>query len=169
MIDVGYVIVSSTAAPEAFFERWTAHETYPEWSARTEWLHLDEPVAIGASGQVKSTTGEPLTVRITALNPPYVYSETTELDGAELTVQHEARPTDDGSRVELRAWLEGPRAADLELEFRANMQRALEEDIKALVELVEGKRPDLADSSATTDGAHPHEDLDSSEQDSSRR
>ncbi|MFW2513483.1 hypothetical protein ACNI3K_06865 [Demequina sp. SO4-13] len=155
MIDVGYVIVSSSARPEAFFERWTAHETHPEWASNVEWFHLDEPIAIGASGQVKSMTDEPRPVRITAYEEPYVYAQTTELDGAELTVHHEARPTADGSRVELRAFLEGPRAADLELEFRANVQRALESDIQALVELVEGRRPDLADDSAVTDGAHP--------------
>ncbi|MFW7415797.1 SRPBCC family protein [Demequina sp. SO4-18] len=155
MIDVGYVIVSSSAPPEAFFERWTAHDTHPEWASNVERFHLDEPIAIGASGEVKSTNGESRPVRVTALEEPYVYAQTTELDGAELTVHHEARPTADGSRVELRAWLEGPRAAELERQFRANVQRALESDIKALVELVEGRRPDLADDSATTDGAHP--------------
>ncbi len=152
MIDVGHVVVSSTAPPEAFFERWIELETHPEWAASMEWFQLDEPVAIGARGTLKSKTGEPLPFRVTAFERPYVYADTTELDGAELTVHHEARPTKDGCRVELRAWLEGPRAADLELEFRANVQRALEADVRALVELVEGRRPDLSENSAVTDG-----------------
>lgn len=152
MIDVGYVVVSSSAPPEAFFERWIAPETHAEWASSREWMHLDEPIAIGARGKVKSTTGEPLPVRITGLERPYVYSETTELDGAELTVHHEARPHDGGSRVELRAWLEGPRGVDLEREFRANVQRALEADIAALVALVEGTPADLNASDAVTDG-----------------
>ncbi|WP_062134525.1 SRPBCC family protein [Demequina aestuarii] len=152
MIDVGYVVVSSSAPPEAFFERWIELETHPEWAESMEWFQLDEPVAIGARGKLKSKAGEPLPFRVTAFERPYVYADTTELDGAELTVHHEARPHDGGSRVELRAWLEGPRAADLELEFRANVQRALEADIAALVALVEGEPVDLNASDAVTDG-----------------
>ncbi len=139
MIDVGHVVVSSSAPPEAFFERWVDHETHPEWAASMEWFRMSEPVQIGARGELKSKTGEPLPFRVTALERPYVYADTTEMDGAELTVHHEARRTDTGSRVELRAWLEGPRAADLELEFRANVQRALEADIAALTTLVESQ------------------------------
>src|SRR5690554_3026135 len=139
MIDVGYVVVSSSAPPEAFFERWIAHETHPEWAESMEWFKMSEPVQIGARGELKSKDGSPLPFRITALERPYVYADTTELDGAELTIHHEARPTDTGSRVELRAWLEGPRAADLDMEFRINVQRSLEADLAALVKLVESE------------------------------
>ena len=139
MIDVGYVVVSSSAPPEAFFERWVAHETHPEWATSMEWFKMSEPVQIGARGELKAKDDSPLPFRVTALEQPYVYADTTELDGAELTIHHEARPTDTGSRVELRAWLEGPRAGDLELEFRANVQRALEADIAELTKLVESE------------------------------
>lgn len=100
---------------------------------------MSEPVQIGARGTLKAKDGSPLPFRVTAFERPFVYADTTELDGAELTVHHEARPTETGSRVEVRAWLEGPRAADLEMEFRINVQRSLEADVAALVKLVESE------------------------------
>lgn len=139
MIEVGQVVVSSSAPPEAFFDRWIAHETHPEWAESMEWFKMSEPVQIGARGELKSKDGSPLPFRVTALEEPYVYADTTELDGAELTVHREARPTDTGSRVEMRAWLDGPRAADLDMEFRVNVQRSLEADLAALVKLVESE------------------------------
>lgn len=137
MIEVGHVVMSSSAPPEAFFRRWVTHETQAEWAESVEWFKMSEPVQIGARGELKSKNGAPLPFRVTALEEPHVYAHTTEIEGAELTIHHEARATSTGSRVELRAWLEGPRAGDLELEFRANVQRALEADLAALVKVVE--------------------------------
>ena len=139
MIEVGSVIHTSTAPPEAFFQRWVDLPTHPEWASSMEWFDVDTPVELGSSGTSKSKSGEPAPFRVTAFDPPHVYADTTELDGAELTVHHEARPAQDGTRVEIRAWLEGPRARDYEMEMRAVLERALPADLTALVALVEGR------------------------------
>ena len=139
MIEVGSAIHTSTAAPEAFFERWVDLPTHPEWASSMEWFDVETPVVVGTRGTSKARAAEPLSFRVTALEEPFVYADTTELDGAELTVHHEARPSADGTRVEMRAWLEGPRAGEHEMAIRASLERALPADLTALVALVEGR------------------------------
>ena len=145
MIEVGSVIHTSSAPPEAFFERWADLPTHPEWASSMESFDIDTPIRLGSSGTSTARGGEPRTFRVTAYEPPHVYADTTELEGAELTVHHEARPAgEDATRVEIRAWLEGPRAREYEMELRAILERALPADLAALVAIVEGR--------ATVDG-----------------
>lgn len=146
MIEVGSVIHTSTAPPEAFFERWVDLPTHPVWASSMESFDVETPVELGTRGTSTATGGRPLPFTVTALDAPHVYADTTELDGSgeeatTLTVHHEARRTEDGTatRVEIRAWLEGPRARDMEMELRATLERALPTDLAALVALVEGR------------------------------
>ncbi|WP_084104172.1 SRPBCC family protein [Demequina sp. NBRC 110056] len=145
MIEVGSVIHTSTAPPEAFFERWVDLPTHPEWASSMEWFDVETPVALGSRGTAKSVGNDPAPFEVTALEAPHVYSDTTvvaeDIDGnaTTLTVHHEARPLENGSRVEIRAWLDGPQGRELEMEMRAVLERALPQDLAALVALVEGR------------------------------
>ncbi|WP_297082268.1 SRPBCC family protein [uncultured Demequina sp.] len=164
MIEVGSVIHTSTAPPEAFFERWIDLPTHPEWAASMEWFDIETPVALGSRGTSKPRGGEPAPLEVTAYERPFVYADTTTLDGdgedaTTLTVHHEARPAAAGTRVEIRAWLEGPRARDLEMELRAVLERALPADLAGLVALVEerGVGEDESDSlEPNRAGTHAH-------------
>lgn len=105
-----------------------------------EWFDIETPVRVGSRGVSKSTGNEPAPFRVTSLDAPHVYADTTELEGVELTVHHEARPTPAGTRVELRAWLEGPRAAEYEAGMREVLSAALPTDLDALIALLERGR-----------------------------
>ncbi|WP_084040237.1 hypothetical protein [Demequina sp. NBRC 110053] len=149
MIEVGSVIHTSTAPPEAFFERWVDLPTHPEWASSMEWFEIETPVELGSRGTSKARGSEPAPFEVTALVEPHVYADTTvvaeDVDGnaTTLTVNHEARPLENGSRVEIRAWLEGPQARDIEMTMRATLERALPADLAALVALVEGREPSV--------------------------
>ena len=78
--------------------------------------------------------------------PPFVvtevvagrsYADTTSLDGADLTVHHQAEPHDQGSRVVLRAWLEGPREAAHAEAMGGDVQASLDRDLRSLATLLE--------------------------------
>jgi len=164
MIEVGSVIHTSTAPPEAFFERWVDLPSHPEWATSMEWFTIDTPVALGSRGTAKARGSEPAPLEVTAYERPYVYADTTTLDGTgeeatTLTVHHEARPTAAGTRVEIRAWLQGPRARDLEMELRAILERALPTDLAGLVALVEARATDDGEAHALEPnraGSHAH-------------
>lgn len=137
MIEIAKTSLVSTAPPTRFFERWCDLETHPEWAPSMEYFRLDEPFGLGASGVLKARGGDEASFVVTALQPPFVYADTTTLDGAELTVHHEARPRGAGSTVTLRAWLDGERAQELAHEWGDDVQRSLETDLASLARLVE--------------------------------
>ena len=138
MIRVAHTTTYASAAPERFFARWCDLATHPEWSSSMEFLRLDDPFALGARGVLKAKGGDPAPFMVTAVEIDRVYADTTFLDGADLTVRHEAHPHDGGTRIVLLADLEGPREDELALEFGQDVQHSLEADLGALVRLLDG-------------------------------
>jgi len=102
-----------------------------------EYFRLHEPFGLGARGVLKAVGGAEAEFVVTAVDPPYVYADTTVLDGATLTVSHHATPLVDGCHVELVAWLEGSRADVYAEEMGDSVQRSLERDLASLSGILE--------------------------------
>ena len=138
MIEIARTRRTSCASASLFFERWCAIETHPEWAPSMEYFKLSEPFGLGARGVLKAVGGQESPFRVTTVGPGFVYADTTELDGAELTVHHEAVEGLDGTEVTLSAWLDGPAEAQLARGMSAEVQHSLEHDLAALAALLEG-------------------------------
>lgn len=106
-----------------------------------EFLRLNEPFALGARGVSRPKGGRQAPFIVTALEPGAVYADTTLLKGARLTVHHEARPSDGGSRLEVHAYLRGRRARVWARRMGDDVQDALAIDLAQLVALAESVAP----------------------------
>ena len=137
MIEVARASLVSSAGPQQFFERWCDLDSHPEWAAGMEYLRLEEPFAVGARGRLKVRGGHEAQFVVTECVPGRSYADTTILDGAELTVHHEATKHAAGSVVVLRAWLTGLRAAEHAEHMRGPVQQSLDRDLAALASLLE--------------------------------
>lgn len=143
MIDIARAHLTSTASPREFFDRWCDLATHPEWAVGMEFLRLDDPFEVGARGTLKVRGGHEAPFVVTEVVDGRSYADTTILDGADLTVHHEAVAVPGGSEVMLRAWLIGPRAAELAMDMGTDVQVALDRDLRALADLLEGSVVEL--------------------------
>lgn len=141
-LEIARTTARSSVAPQRFVDRWCELDTHAEWSTCMEYLRLDEPFAVGARGTLKSKSGDPAPFVVTEVVPGSVYADATLLDGAALTVRHEALPDGDGSHLTLTATLEGPDAQRWAAELGDGVQRDLEADLAALIALLEGSGVD---------------------------
>lgn len=139
MIEIARATATSTVPPERFYERWVDLDTHAEWSTCMDYLRLDEPFAVGARGTLKSINGDPAPFVVGEVVPSTVYADTTLLDGAQLTVRHEARPSGGGSSLTLTATLDGEEAARWAEEMGDGVQRDLDADLASLVALLESE------------------------------
>lgn len=137
MIHIARAELTSSVPPERFVARWRDLATHPEWAAGMEYLRLDEPFAVGARGVLKVRGGHEAPFVVSEYVEARRYADRTILDGAELTVHHQAEPRGTGSALVLRAWLSGPRSAEYADAMRDDVQRSLEVDLAALVALLE--------------------------------
>lgn len=136
VIEVARVSDRSWVHPRFFFEKWCDLATHPEWAPGMQFLRLDEPFALGARGVLKLVGGRESPFVVTELIDGTVYADTTELDGAGLTVRHEATPHGTGSRLELTCVIEGPREAHWAREVEG-IEQSLADDLASLVALAE--------------------------------
>ncbi|MFH8249144.1 hypothetical protein ACH3VR_02095 [Microbacterium sp. B2969] len=139
MIEIARTTRSSSAPPRTFFDRWCDLETHPEWAPSMEYFRLAEPFGVGARGVLRAIGGEEAPFRVAQVGPGFVYADTTELAGAELTVRHEAVVDGGVTRVELTAFLEGPAAAEWATRMGDDVQRSLERDLASLAQLLEDR------------------------------
>lgn len=139
MIEIARAELSSSASPERFVARWRDLATHPEWAAGMEYLRLDEPFAVGATGVLKVRGGHEAPFVVTEYVEGRLYADTTILDDAELTVHHSATPSGSGSALMLRAWLTGARAAEYADQMRDDVQRSLDTDLAALAWTLESE------------------------------
>lgn len=137
MMEIARASLVSSAPAADFFQRWCDLESHPEWAPSMEYFRLSEPFGIGARGVLKAVGGSEAAFRVTAVGPGFVYADTTEIDGAELTVHHEAVEEVDGTRVELTAWLDGPRAGEWARQLGDDVQLSLARDLASLAKLLE--------------------------------
>ncbi|GAA4967098.1 hypothetical protein [Actinoplanes utahensis] len=138
MIEFPVVRAQSRVAPAFFHARWCDVATHPEWAPGMEYIRLDGPVRAGATGVMKTRDGVETPIRVSDLVPGAAFQDTVVLDGGELTVRHESHPDGTGSRLELHARIDGPRAAELYASM-AGLDEVLAADLAGLIELVESE------------------------------
>ncbi|MGP7959955.1 hypothetical protein ACTVCO_03960 [Sanguibacter sp. A247] len=133
MREIARATRTSSAPASAFYERWCDLPSHPEWAPSMEYFILDGPFGIGATGRSRSVGGAETRFTVTSVGPGWVYADTTELDGARLTVHHEAREEDGATRVILTGLLEG-RADAVD---GTALSAALARDLESLAALLE--------------------------------
>jgi hypothetical protein len=128
---------SSTARPEAFFDRWVDHGTWSTWSPDTEWVRVDGPVRVGTRGVLKPKGGPKVRFVITACEPGREYTDTSLLPGARLVFQHRVERTPTGSELAVRVRMEGPLGGLWAKVMGAGFKESAQADLDRLVDLVE--------------------------------
>ncbi len=117
-----------------------------------EYFALDGPFGLGATGRSRAVGGAETRFTVTAIGPGWVYADTTQLDGARLTVRHEAVDEGTGTIVTLTGSLEGENVTALSSEIGPGLQRALERDLRSLAAMLEAEEPDGSTVRAPADG-----------------
>ena len=133
------ITARSWVAPEYFHARWCDVSTHPEWAPGMEYIRLDEPLRPGVRGVMKTRDGEETPMMVSDVVPGLAFQDTVFLDGGTLTVRHESHAEEAGSRLELYARIEGPRAEQLAAEL-AGLDDVLAADLAGLIALVERER-----------------------------
>ncbi len=110
MIALASAQATSTASPSAFFARWIDHNTWTDWDTDTEWVRLDGPATLGASGVLKPKGGPKTPFTISVLTPDREYTDTSKLLGATLTFQHLAEVINGRTHLTAQVTLTGPLA-----------------------------------------------------------
>jgi hypothetical protein len=136
MIELPVIRAYSRVAPERFHARWCDVATHPEWAPGMEYIRLDGPPHVGARGVMKARAGIETAFVVSDLVPGLAFQDTLLLDGGELTVRHESHADGAGSRLELHARFEGPRAAELAAGMDG-LDEVLAADLAGLIALVE--------------------------------
>jgi len=102
---------TSTAPPSAFFERWAAMDTWPEWDEAVRWVRRDGPFAAGTTGSLKPRGGPKVSFVIETVDPGREFTDCSSMPGASLTIRHLVAVKDDGrTRVDIEVSLDGPLA-----------------------------------------------------------
>jgi hypothetical protein len=137
MHELGTGSASSTARPEAFFARWIDHATWSSWSPDTEWVRVGKPVRVGTRGVLKPKGGPKVRFVVSACEPGREYTDTSLLPGARLVFRHLVEPTQSGSDLRVRVWMEGPLAGLWAKVMGASFRESAQADLDRLVAVVE--------------------------------
>jgi hypothetical protein len=137
MITLGTGHATSTARPQAFFEKWIDHDTWPAWSPDTTWARVDGPVQTGTTGVIKPSGGPKVRFTISACEPGREYTDTAKLPAATLVFQHIASPIAGGARLEVLVTIDGPLARLWALVMGRGFRESAQADLDRLVDLVE--------------------------------
>jgi hypothetical protein len=101
--------VVTTATPEAVYHRWTDIATWAEDDGDLDWVRVDGPVRVGATGRVK--TGGPVQrITFTELTPGRAMNFEIRLPGATLSFPHSVEQLAEGIRVTHGVRFSGPLA-----------------------------------------------------------
>ncbi len=90
---------------------WALYEdvsTWPEWDAQAELVTRDGPFAAGSTGMMKFTGQEPLTYRLTRVEPLREFVDETPVGDIVVRVSHLLEPTSEGLRITYAAQIDGP-------------------------------------------------------------
>lgn len=87
--------VTTEAAPEEVWRRWTDVTTWPAWDTEVERVELEGPIGLGVEGTLVSG-GRASRFTISAWEPPLHYAFTTRLPLGSLVVDRRLEPLDDG-------------------------------------------------------------------------
>ncbi|MGN6220346.1 MAG: hypothetical protein ACTHNQ_12655 [Microbacterium sp.] len=138
MIRFPVITATSRVPPQYFHARWCDVATHPEWAPGMEYIRLEGPVRPGARGVMKTRDGEETPMMVSDVVPGLAFQDTVLFDGASLTVRHESHPDGTGSRLELHASFDGPRAEEFAASM-AGLDDVLASDLAGLIALVESE------------------------------
>lgn len=116
-----------------------------------EYIRLDGPVGPGVHGVMKTRSGQETPMMISDIVPGVAFQDTVFLDGGALTVRHESHSEGTGSRLELHARIDGPRAAEL-MTSMVGLDDVLASDLAGLIALVEREQ---SESSGVPESRNP--------------
>jgi hypothetical protein len=137
VIELGAGHATSSAPPQAFFEKWVDHDSWPTWSPDTEWVRVDGPVRTGATGVIKPKGAPRVRFTISACEPDREYTDTSKLPGATLVFQHIATPIPEGVRLDVLVTIDGPLARIWAAVMGRGFRESAQADLDRLVEQVE--------------------------------
>lgn len=130
--------ITSTASPQAFFDRWADMATWPEWNLDTEWVRLDGPFTEGTTGRLKPKGGFAVRFVVERLVPGEVFLDVSYLLGARLAFDHRVRVLDDGrSEVSVQVNLTGPLAPLWRLILGSDIAASVQPDLQRLAAVAE--------------------------------
>ena len=139
MINLGTASATSSAPAAGFFARWIDHDSWGEWSPDTEWVRLDGPVALGATGVIKPTGGPKTRFTISALDVDREYTDTSYLPGARLVFRHLVASASGLTRLDVAVSMSGPLAWLWARIMGGGFRESTQADLDRLVALVEAE------------------------------
>ena len=143
---LGHGAARSTAHPDLYFQRWIDHDTWPAWSPDTEWVRLDGPARRGTRGVIKPKGAPRAKFVITACEPATSetgaaeYTDTSTLPGATLVFRHIARPSPDGTDLQVDVTMTGPLTFVWARVMGGGFKTSAQADLDRLVTIVEGSQ-----------------------------
>ena len=130
--------ITSTASPQAFFDRWADMATWPQWNLDTDWVRLDGPFIEGATGALKPKGGFTVRFVVERLVPGEIFLDVSYLRGARLAFDHRVRVLDDGrTEVSVQVHLSGLLARLWRLVLGSGVASSLQPDLERLATVAE--------------------------------
>src|SRR3954463_10000377 len=138
MTTLATATVLSSAAPSAFFDRWTDMASWPDCSVYRGWVRPAGAFAEGATGQLKPKGGPKVRFVVERLVPGEGFDDVSMLVGARLTFSH--RVTAQllgGCRVDVTVSMTGPLAPLWRRVIGKGIAASLQRDLDALAAAAE--------------------------------
>lgn len=130
--------ITSTASPQAFFDRWADTATWPEWNLDTDWVRLDGSFVEGATGTLKPKGGFKVPFVVQRLVPGEAFVDVSRLPGARLVFDHGVRVLDDGrTEVSVEVSLSGVLAPLWRLVLGSDIASSVQPDLDRLAAVAE--------------------------------
>ena len=101
--------VDTDASPEVIWALYEDVSTWPSWDAQAEEITRDGPFATGSSGTMKFAGQEPLSYRLTKVEPLREFVDETPVGELVVRVSHLLEPLPAGGlRITYSAQIDGP-------------------------------------------------------------
>jgi hypothetical protein len=138
MIDIATGHVTSSAPPAAFFDRWAAMATWPEWNLDVEWVRLDGPFAQGATGTLKPKGGPKVRFVVESLVQDKEFVDVSRLAGARLIFAHHiTEAAGGGCTVHVQISMSGPLAFLWNRILGKGLRTSIQPDLDRLARVAE--------------------------------
>lgn len=122
-----------TSAPtEAVWALWSEVETWPEWDAGLEYVTLERPFAVGASGTLKPKGGPKVAFELTDVRAGEGFADETKLPLSRMRFEHSATREGDRTRITQRVTISGLGTPLFSRVIGRGIARDLPETLRAL-------------------------------------